>query len=122
MNSQPSSPDSPRRASPMRLVAAFLAQKTRFLSAVRDEGGLFEMRFLGRLVKREQDAVTLASAEADTIRTSVCDLRQEIMQDLASTNDTPGVIDAGEAKELLRKLSGLGRNATAHANHLDQLT
>ena len=106
----------------MRLVAAFLAQKTRFLSAVRDEGGLFEMRFLGRLVKREQDAVTIASVEADTIKVNVSDLRQEIMRDLAATDNTPGVIDAAEATVLLRKLQGLGRNATAHAHHLDQLT
>lgn len=106
---------------PTRLLAAFFAQKAKLLAALKDEGGLFECRFLSRLVKREQDAVTLCTAEADTIKSRTCSLRQKVMAALSPTDDTPGIIDPKEAQELLNDLGTLGRQATTHANHLSRL-
>lgn len=108
-------------AAPMRLLLAFLAQKNRLLAALRDEGGLFEIRLLSRWAKREQDAVTLASAEADTLKIRATTLRQKVMAALSPADDTPGHIDPKEAQELLTDLATLGRHATTHATHLNRL-
>lgn len=114
------SPASALRA-PTRLLAAFLAQKTRLLTALRDEGGLFECRFLARLIDRERNAVTLCSAEADTLKRRTCTLRQKVMAALSPADDTPGRIDPQEAQEILNDLGALGRHTTTHATHLSHL-
>ncbi|HWA27838.1 MAG TPA: hypothetical protein VG734_19440 [Lacunisphaera sp.] len=113
--------DATRTTSPCRLLAAFLAQKARLLAALRDEGGLFELRFLSRLVKREQDAVVIAAASATTINTSVSTLRQDFLAALADDH-TPGEIDPQEAATLQRALALLSTRTTRHANQLERLT
>jgi hypothetical protein len=113
-------PTSGRQPSPCRLMQAFLAQKSRLLAALNDEGGLFECRFLARLLDREQAGVTLASAQADTIQTEVTGLRQKA---LGYINDprSPGQIDNHEAALLMQDLRRLGLHAQHHATHLEKL-
>lgn len=111
----------PPTTSPVRLMKAFLDSKQRFLSAIRDYGGLFEVKFLRNLVQREQDQVTLASCEADTIRDRLATVQQHVLRDTAATDDTPGVIDAKEARELLNELCPLSRMAARHSEKLQRL-
>ena len=108
-------------AAPNRIMAAFLDQKERLLAALCDEGGLFEIRFLRRLLKREQVAVAEATTEAVEITVTVTTIRQSFLLDLAPDDNTPGVIDAEEAQRYLRELSALGAATRHHAGQLEQL-
>ena len=105
----------------MRLLQAFLTTKHRLLAALRDEGGLFEIRLMSRWVKREQAAVLLASTEADTLQARTSTLRQKVLAALSPTDNTPNRIDPQEAQELLLDLATLGRTTTTHATHLAKL-
>jgi hypothetical protein len=107
-------------APPNRVIAAFLAQKTRLLSALGDEGGLFELRFLQRLFARLQSLLTLAAARARTIDKEAASIRQHF---LACLNDdkTPGYIDPAESRALQRDLAAHGTHAHTHAAALEKL-
>ena len=102
-------------------MAAFLTSKMRLLSAVSDEGGLFECRFLVRLLTREQAAVATATTEATSLDSHLSALSSQLRRDLAPTDDTPGVLDAPELAPLQRALKRLGHDAHAHTAHLQTL-
>lgn len=102
-------------------MSAFLRQKERLLGALRDEGGLFENRFLQRLLGRARAGVAASSQEADTIDATLATIRQEVHRDLAPGNATPGVLDRREAARLLRRLRALGHQTHPHARNLAQL-
>jgi hypothetical protein len=103
-------------------MAAFLAQKSKLLAAINDEGGLFECRFLGRLLAREQVAVATAHTEALSLGGHLSALREQIEADLAPTDDTPGVLDTSELQRFRKRLAALGHDASAHTAHLEALT
>ena len=105
----------------MRLVSAFLRVKERVLTALRDDGGLFELRFLRGQVEREQAQVLLASRQAGTIDTRLGALRAKIERETSPGDDTPGILDARESAEILHELTATTRHAHAHATTLDRL-
>lgn len=107
--------------SPARLMIAFLEHKERALTAIRDEGGLFENRFFRRLVTRERFEVKACADEAAGAGDSVTAIRDQIRRDLAKSDDTPGIIDPLEAAHLERRLSRLDKNMVAHTKHLQDL-
>ncbi|HVT74600.1 MAG TPA: hypothetical protein VHD61_15810 [Lacunisphaera sp.] len=106
---------------PTRLLAAFIATKAKLLAALKDEGGLFECRFLANLIERERTEVDTARVDAEEIGDEVAQLRRKMLRDLAPDDRSPGVIDAREAQELLHDLSQIGTNARHHVGHLTHL-
>lgn len=107
---------------PTRLLAAFVALKIKLLTALKDEGGLFECRFLANLIERERAAVATATVEAGTIQEQVADLRRLLLRETSPADDTPGVLDPLETEAFLRKVGQLGNTARHHTGHLQQLT
>ncbi len=108
--------------SPLRLLAAFVAQKVKQLTALRDEGGLFECRFLSRLIERIRTGITGAHTESVQIQDGVADLRQFLLRETGPADDTPGVLDPLESEVFLQKVAHLGTTARHHTGQLEQLT
>lgn len=107
--------------SPNRLIAAFLAAKTRTLSALRDEGGLFEIRFLGRIVSRER-----AELDQVTRESAVIAQREQVvvhtLTDVTSLHSEAGAaISPRENRRVRLALGRLRRDVRHHALHLAQL-
>jgi hypothetical protein len=109
------------KASPNRLLMAFLRQKAKLLAALNDEGGLFECRFLARLVERCTSGIEAAHTEAVELNTGLTELRQQLLLDLAPTDDTPGQLDPTEQQSLLQRLASLGLTARQTVSALKQL-
>lgn len=107
--------------SPTRLISAFLARKRDQLAELQDEGGLFEIRFLDRLVRREQVAVAKSAIRASDLDCEVGEINEQLARDLAPDDDTPGVLDATELVRLQGSLNRLGHHAEIHTAHLQQL-
>lgn len=107
--------------SPLRVLGAFMKQKQRQLVAQQDRGGLFEHRFVDRLIHRTTVGVTEAHSEAVGIQSGLASIRRDFLLDIAPTDDTPGRIDPREQRRLLRKLAALGHTTRHHEQHLEQL-
>lgn len=107
--------------SPNRLMSGFLAQKTRLLTALNDEGGLFECRFLGRLLERSTAGITTAHTGAVEIHTGLAELRQQLLLDLSLDDDTPGALDPQEQSRLLKLMARLGLTTRHHEGQIKEL-
>jgi hypothetical protein len=121
MSTQTTAADEPR-PNPLRVIRAFLAQKVRLLTAAGDEGGLFECRFLGRLVERLGAALGLARTQSLALEQGIAALDEEIRRETAPDDDTPGILDARELARLRRRLRALGHEATTHTAHLSTIS
>lgn len=108
--------------SPNRLLAAFVAAKLKLLVALKDEGGMFECRFMARLLERSIRCIATAHSDAVDIDSQLSTLSSQLRRDLAADDDTPGILDPVESEQLLKKVAALGLTARHHASHLEQLT
>jgi hypothetical protein len=108
--------------SPNYLIAAFLAAKTKILSALRDEGGLFEIRFLQRLVVREQRDVAIAAVDAIALLQDEIQLEQTMAEITSPSGPEGAAISFAEKQLLNNAVTRLHQHAQHHATQLSQLT
>jgi hypothetical protein len=106
---------------PLRTLGAFLASKARLLTAAKDEGGLFEIRFMGRLLGRGQSAVTTAATNAATAHEEATALRDFVLRETSDDDDTPREIDSRERRQLLKLLGTHTHTTRHHAGELEHL-